>query len=68
VFRFLFVCVLLLLRFSIVSFDQNQKELYCLQSVSVVNINIRCSIVSIGGGNRWGSVGVPGLVDEVLVA
>jgi len=28
-----------------------------------LNINITCSIVSIGGGNRWGSVGVPGLVN-----
>jgi len=33
--------------------------LYC----SILSyLNIKCSIVSIGGGNRWGSVGVPGLV------
>jgi len=30
-----------------------------------LNVNITCSIVSIGGGNGWGSVGVPGLVDEI---
>jgi len=29
-----------------------------------LNVNIMWSIVSMGGGSQWGSVGVPGLVDE----